>query len=107
MITEYNPNAKWDIHEVEVTLMAWDYAGKFTTEIRGNTLAMSILESAPYSLYEDLPENEDGNKHFTLSRPDGETLNCIENETGTDGESWLESYIVGLQIVSRKPYERQ
>lgn len=104
MINEYNPNIRWGKQRVEVTLMQWGYSKKFTVDIGGNCTGFDVLESAAGRIYDALPKKDYGEDEVAfvvLDRPDGDTLECTDDESRD--EDWLKDMIVSLQIVGYTP----
>lgn len=104
MMKNYDPNIKWGIHTVEITLQLWDYKGKITTEIGGNCKGFSILESAK----DEINENAKSNCKFKII---DDWFRCeLKDDRGDELEvedelDNLDNHIVKIEIIDFKETE--
>lgn len=104
-LSSYDPNWKWGKHEVEITLMRWDYVSTHCVQVGGNTHGLNVMDCAVGSLYDSfLPDDDEDNQipSVKLIRPsDGAVLICFDDEDR--GEDWLQDMVVSLRIVGWYP----
>jgi hypothetical protein len=94
----YDPNltnsGKCAKQTVELTFQMWDYKKTMTTEIRGNTTGLSVIEAAVENIYDELGGDEG---QIVLERGEDDNLYC---------ELWeweLHEMLVSARIVSIEP----
>ncbi|MFT4098452.1 MAG: DUF5406 family protein [Rhodoblastus sp.] len=101
IIAHYSPNIRWGKQKVEIVFKAWDYYVTAYVEIGGNCLGHSVMETAIGSVFETLEDDEHGQPKIILKRPDGKTLECVDEESR--GEEWLADMCVSMRIVDWTP----
>lgn len=114
----YDPNFAHSMAKktVRVTLGSWDYRKVIDVTIGGNTIGLSVIESACRSIWEDLPvvgsdvfPEEGGIAQLVMTRPSedgsGEDTLIIDDEDER-GEDWIADMVLAAEIVSIVPEER-
>jgi hypothetical protein len=99
LINNYDPNYRYGVHTVEVTLQVDEYRKTLTYEMGGNCKGFTIFESCIDESLEQIGfynDDEDDECGCTI---------CLTNDEGDEleydifDESDLENIIVGLKIV--------
>ena len=93
----HDPNIEWIVHEVEVTLMKFDFIGIFKTSVGGNAHRRDVLNAAIENLIDDF------NGSVILTNSKGDTL-VVKDELSKQ-RKWLDPMIVGLRIIVQKTSE--
>ena len=99
---EYNPNIRWGTHTIEVTFQQYDYTGKLSYEVGGNTKGAAHFEDVAdhISWAERFVENnvkfETDGEWFSVT-----LVNEVDEELLVEDElDFLEDLIVGVKIIS-------
>ena len=103
-LAAYDPSVQWAKQRVRLTLKQWAFTAVLETTVAGNCQGFTILESAVCNAWEQLPTRRHGEFEYafvTLTRADGETLECEDDELGE--EDWLKSMVIGVEIIAQEP----
>jgi hypothetical protein len=87
--------------QVELTLQTWGYSSVVFTQVGGNCLGLSVIETAIGIVYDRLVKlsEETGNPvRIVLTAPDGTELICEDDDES--GEDWIKDMVVGARILS-------
>ncbi len=93
---------------VKLTFGMWEYRAERTVEVGGNCTGLTVIESAIYNAYEELPKISDGMGSklpgIVLTRPGGteeDGLSCTDDED--EGDDWLKDMLIGAEIIAIRP----
>lgn len=99
----YDPNFRFGMHKVKITLQQWDYVGHVIIETRGNCQGFNVIGCADFEILDiDLAESdcdlqlfEDEYEVFTvkLKNENGDTLEIQEDSRG------MNNMIVSVEIL--------
>ena len=104
-IQEHDPNLRWANKTFRLTFRLWAYGGQFDAKVGGNCPAFTSLDCALSNFYDSLPESRFGAKQLTLTRADGDTLLCEDDEERED--DWLMEMLVCAELIDLQPEKRE
>lgn len=58
MLKNYDPNFRYGVHTIEVTLQQWDYKGTVRVKIAGNCKGLSLMGDIDESIFDSFPDIE-------------------------------------------------
>lgn len=111
-VFNYDPNIKWGVHKVKITLAQWDYRAERVVEIAGNCYGFSVLESAMDALYELIREensipndyedqeiSEEGLDFSLLLHRDSDDADLLCEPDRDDFIEWLKDMVLSMEII--------
>lgn len=101
LVANYSPNIRWGKQIIEIIVMQWEYKATFIQKVGGNCRGLSVIETAIENLSESFLGEEGGPASVKLTRPDGDTLECMDEQERDAG--WLKDMIVSARIVGWEP----
>lgn len=105
---KYGMNSRFSVHTVRVTFMVDDKSHSRTVEINGNCKGFSILESAKEKVIDQVWDDVESVKGFTLFDDKGGTLLMDESSFGGNPiDMELEKLIVSVEIVGVVPEKKK
>ena len=101
-LTNYDPNIQWARHSFELTFMQWDYSLTVQVDVFGNCKGATLFDSAIYTAFDDLYDEDEDNAQIVLKRPakDGNGEDTLEIDLEDVEE--LESMCVSARIVKHE-----
>ena len=91
----YDPNARFGIHIVELTFQQWEYRLIVEVPVGGNCKGMSIIEHAIYNFDQHLYNEQGEYPVIVMLDEEGNEL-----ETGIEDEEELKDMLVSARILS-------
>lgn len=91
----YDPNARFGTHIVELTFQQWDHKLTVEVPVGGNCKGMSIIEAAIYNFHEKLYDEQGEYPFIIMFDEEGNEL-----ETGFEDEEELKDMLVSARILS-------
>ena len=96
----YDPNNKFGMHTVEITVTQWQYFGRFQVKVGGNCKGFDIFETAVELLWEEYTEcDEESDRCY------GEL--CLKDEKGDElivelyeDEDKLKDMVTKVEIIA-------